>query len=284
MSANWGPDEVQHAVADYFDMLNAEIRHESFNKTAHRRRLQARLHERSMGSVERKHQNISAVLLEMHLPCIDGYKPLYNYQQRLREEVSTYLAKQPDLLTELARLAARVPRDPPTFGAAPAARLFEAPPARADGPQSRPWMGPASALRIDFARRDAENRRLGEKGEESVFEYEKQRLLRLRRDDLLRRVRWVSRDEGDGAGFDILSVDETTENDKLIEVKTTNLNKYFPFCVTANEVRCSEARPAEYHLYRVYDFSRQPRVYDLPGDLNRSCTLVPTTYRASFAR
>ena len=41
------------------------------------------LQGRSDPSIERKHQNISAVLLEMGLPFIDGYKPLRNYQRPL---------------------------------------------------------------------------------------------------------------------------------------------------------------------------------------------------------
>jgi len=59
--------------------------------------------------------------------------------------------------------------------------------------------------------------------------------------------------------------------DRLIEVKTTGLGKYFPFNVTANEVRCSEA---------VFSFGPAPRLYMLPGALSGSCHLDPTQYRA----
>jgi hypothetical protein len=63
-------------------------------------------------------------------------------------------------------------------------------------------------------------------------------------------------------------------------VKTTGLGKYFPFNVTANEVRCSEAVPKQFHLYRVFKFGESPRLYMLPGPLSASCHLDPNQYRA----
>jgi hypothetical protein len=67
---------------------------------------------------------------------------------------------------------------------------------------------------------------------------------------------------------------------RLIEVKTTGLGKYFPFNVTVNEVRCSQARPDEFHLYRVFHFGPGARLYMLPGELSKSCHLDATQYRA----
>jgi hypothetical protein len=66
----------------------------------------------------------------------------------------------------------------------------------------------------------------------------------------------------------------------LIEVKTTGLGKYSPFIVTANEVRCSEARPGEFQLYRVFNFGPGARLYMLPGAVTGSCHLDATQYRA----
>jgi hypothetical protein len=42
-------------------------------------------------------------------------------------------------------------------------------------------------------------------------------------------------------GFDVLSFNEQDDSERLVEVKTTGLGKYFPFYVSACEVRCSEA-------------------------------------------
>jgi hypothetical protein len=77
----WSFDEVRSTVEDYFAMLEAELADEAFNKAQHRRRLSATLEGRSSGAIERKHQNISAILQQLALPTIDGYKPLGNYQR-----------------------------------------------------------------------------------------------------------------------------------------------------------------------------------------------------------
>jgi hypothetical protein len=90
------------------------------------------------------------------------------------------------------------------------------------------------------------------------------------------------RDQRDGVGFDILSFDEADDSERFIEVKTTGLGKHFPFYVTATEVLCSEDCPERFHLYRVFDFSRSPRIYVVSGALSRECKLEPVEYRASI--
>jgi hypothetical protein len=64
-------------------------------------------------------------------------------------------------------------------------------------------------------------------------------------------MNWVSQSIGDGLGFDVISFDDIDGSERLIEVKTTGLGKYFPFYVTANELRCSEDVVQRFHLYRV---------------------------------
>jgi len=66
------------------------------------------------------------------------------------------------------------------------------------------------------------------------------------------------------------------------EIKTTGLGKFFPFYVTGNEVRCSEDMANQFHLFRVFDFGRTPRVYILTGSLKANCQLEPTQYRATI--
>ncbi len=59
MSDAWTREEVEATVADYFDMLGAELSGRSYNKAEHNRALLAQLRpERTRGAVERKHQNI----------------------------------------------------------------------------------------------------------------------------------------------------------------------------------------------------------------------------------
>ena len=94
----WSRVEVEAIVADYVAMLTAELRREPYSKTAHRRALAPLLDARSDGAIERKHQNISAVLIELGFPYIFGYKPLGNYQadgrDRLIEVKTTAYGKQ----------------------------------------------------------------------------------------------------------------------------------------------------------------------------------------------
>jgi len=65
MANDWSREEVEATISDYFDMLAMELRGESFNKAEHNRHLQRLLIRRSAGAIEKKHQNISAVLIEL---------------------------------------------------------------------------------------------------------------------------------------------------------------------------------------------------------------------------
>jgi hypothetical protein len=103
------------------------------------------------------------------------------------------------------------------------------------------------------------------------------------RDDLAKRVEWVAQTIGDGLGFDVPSFNEVDESELLIEVKTTGLGKYFPFYVTANELRCSEDMAAQFNLFRVFSFGRAPRAYVLTGSLRLACQLEPVQNRATIS-
>ena len=133
----------------------------------------------------------------------------------------------------------------------------------------KPWLS-RKTRKIDFAERDAANRQLGKLGEQFVYDLERYRLTSAGRDDLAQR----------GVGFDILSFDDADESERMLEVKTTGLGKFFPFYVTGNEVRCSEDMADKFHLFRVFDFGRAPRLYILHGSLRDLCQLDPVLYRA----
>lgn len=80
---DWSREEVEAIVADYLQMLTLELAGQSFNKTEHRRRLQGKLNERSDSSIEFKHTNISAAMIDLGFPYIRGYQPRSNYQALL---------------------------------------------------------------------------------------------------------------------------------------------------------------------------------------------------------
>ena len=93
--ADWSPEELQAIVSDYMEMLDSELRGQKYRKAHHRRNLLPKLNNRSEGSIEFKHQNISAVLQEAGLQWIKGYKPASNYQNALKVVVLEVVAKQP---------------------------------------------------------------------------------------------------------------------------------------------------------------------------------------------
>ncbi|CAN1569056.1 hypothetical protein MCEMIH15_03082 [Caulobacteraceae bacterium] len=92
-SIDWSDEENDLIVAGYFDMLRLEIAGESFIKAERNRLLQKHLTKRSRGSIEFKHQNISAAMLGLNQPWIEGYKPMSNFQFTLVEALVRQLDK-----------------------------------------------------------------------------------------------------------------------------------------------------------------------------------------------
>lgn len=281
---DWTKREVELLVADYFEMLKAELNSRKYNKAEHRRNLIPLLRGRSDGAIEFKRQNVTAVLLEMGLPYVQGYKPAKNYQRSILPEViEEYLGLNPHFFGEIASSRVLNPPDNPVPSVVSISSLFESPPQKpevADGANRR------SQQRIlrsfDFFKQDAENRRLGASGEKFVVHIEKRRLHEAGRDDLARKVVWASREQGDGLGYDIISWDSVTDQEMFIEVKTTRFGKYAPFYVTSNEALVSEDNSAKYNLYRVFNFFTSPGLYVLKGSLSDTCPLDPVQYRVSF--
>ena len=90
MARSWNQYELEAIVEDYFVMLEQEQSGRRFNISAHRRALMGVI-DRSNGSIERKHMNISAVMAVLGLPHINGYKPFSHYQNALFEVVEEHL-------------------------------------------------------------------------------------------------------------------------------------------------------------------------------------------------
>ncbi len=275
---DWSREEVEATVADYFAMLHDELAGLSVNKTAHNQKLRPLLQNRSKGSVEFKHANISAVLTLHGYPYIDGYKPRSNFQVLLEQVVLEYLDVHRDFFDPLLTGPVLDPKTTPDAQGRSVRTLLVAPPENMTVPNTV-WSPTARLARFDFVARDAANRALGHRGEEFVVEFERKRLHDGGQQDLVKRIEWTAKVKGDGAGYDVQSFNQDGST-RLIEVKTTGLGKYFPFNVTVNEVRCSEARPEQFHLYRVFSFGTDARLYMLPGPLSRSCYLDPAQYRA----
>ncbi len=277
---NWDWLECEHIIQDYLDMLGKELRGETFSKTEHRERLQQCLNNRGKGSIEYKHQNISAVMLEIGLPYISGYKPAFNYQHQLKQAVLARIARTPEDYDRLVEVPDQIEAEP-NHQSLDWESVFDPEPPETLADIQKPDRR-FLARRINFAEREARNRRLGQGGEQFALDFERLRLIRAGREDLAREVKWASKEEGDGLGYDILSFDETYESELFVEVKTTNSGKYQPFMITENERAFSSERASNYTLYRIYGFSRHPRLFKLPGAIEQNAHLAPQVYRASF--
>jgi hypothetical protein len=269
---DWTDREIDLIVADYFDMLALELAGRPFVKAQRNTALQE-LTGRSRGSIEFKHQNISAALYHLGVRWVDGYKPRFNLQQALADAVECHIAANPALFEN--PIAAM-----PVFGLHEQETIFfEAPPAA--GSEAVPPVLERIVRKFDPALRDARNRQLGKDGEERVFMFEQSSLRSSGRDDLARKMRWVSAEDGDGAGYDIRSFDPAG-GERLIEVKTTTGHKRTPFFLSENERAFSEERPDAFRLVRLFDFAREPRAFELTPPLDRSVLLKAATWRAQF--
>jgi Protein NO VEIN, C-terminal len=256
-------------------MLKLELLQLPYVKAERNRALQE-LTGRSRGSIEYKHQNISAVLDLLGLPRIAGYKPMANFQGALIGGVDRYLSRpnELNLITE---------PNPRADINDPSAIYYGSPPILQTTFDPKPPFLISLVRKFDPASRDARNRKLGRMGEERVLNSEQIRLKAGGRPDLAEKVRWISEEDGDGAGYDILSF-STRGDERLLEVKTTTGGQLTPFYLTENERTLSIERSDAFRLVRLYEFARSPKAFKLVPPLDQHVVLHPTAYRASFDR
>ncbi len=260
-------------------MLSCELSGETYNKAARSRALRHHLNDRSRGAVERKHQNISALLIELGLPYIDGYKPLGNVQGLLREVVRGHVPKL------IALVAEDVEKRQQPVAPKNILDILVEPPESAVNEIRQPRTEYAATSRsagaVDYLLREAGNRSLGDAGEKLAMEYERLRLKSAGKDHLARNIEQVSKTVGDHAGYDIRSY-HTDGRDRFIEVKTTRYGQYTPFYISNGEIQFSKAHADRYHLYRIFGFKKSPQLFTLPGEVEQHVHLQATTYRAKL--
>jgi len=280
---DWSRAEIEAAVTDYLDMLEQELKGRPVNKSEHNRRLQSVLQVRSRGAIEFKHQNISAILLELGHPYVSGYKPRRNYQVLLRTIVVERLSAVPQLGNTAAEAVEApvntVPSIPNIL------TILVAPPVATQPRMEYTGVHEASSASgafVNWLERESRNRSLAAAGEQVALDFERQRLSGAGRRDLVGRIEHVTQTRGDGLGYDILSF-EPDGGERLIEVKTTRFGPLTPFFASRNEVRVSEERARTYHVYRLFSFRTQPRMFQLCGSLRANCNLEAVQYAATVA-
>jgi hypothetical protein len=275
---DWSREEVETIVADYLQMLTLELAGQGFNKSEHRRRLQAKLNNRSDGSIEFKHGNISAAMIDLGFPYLRGYLPRANYQAILAM-VAEEQVRGKTTLDQAALAAVQQP------AVMPMQTDFSK--VKTDAPARQHRAAGAGtpffkATKRDYLEREAQNQSLGLAGEEFVVQFEHRRLIQIGQPSLADRVEHVAKTKGDGLGYDVLSF-ESNGQERLIEVKTTTFGRDTPFYVSRGELERSRGAKERFHLYRLFEFRKAPRMFDLPGALEQHCLLDPITYKASFS-
>ena len=285
MAKAWSNIEVREIVNDYFQMLSFEINQVPYSKTKHRTALIPKLNGRSNGSVEFKHQNISAALVSLGQPYIIGYKPRFNYQKSLEIAILDYLENDKAIEKTFDTFA--FDEELNNAGKIDFKNWTEEFPDFSDMNDSNnrayedPEIYKLRIAKINFIEKEQRNKVLGFNGEQLVLEYEKWRLGAIGKEKFIDKVEWISEEQGDGAGFDILSKNNNG-TDRYIEVKTTKLGKLTPIYLSRNELKFSNINTENYYLYRVFEFNRNPKLFTRNGSLGEVCNLEPISYLGKF--
>ena len=271
----WTDAENDLLVGDYMDMMSQDIAGLRVPKTSRREELRRiGLGARTLGSIERKQANLSAVFSLLGYRWVRGLNPLPNYQEALvaalqRNEMFSRL----DLIAESDLIS-------PALPTIPSKDIFVLPPV-ADKTPLPPRLA-ALVRKIDPAERDRRARELGKAGEAFVMDIERQKLEAAGQGDLVGDLRWVADVEGDGHGYDIRSFDERGE-EMHIEVKTTNGGATTPFMMTSNEDVVSR-RDKSWTLYRVHRFFREPQIFRLDPPISRAAAMETAVWKVSPGR
>lgn len=265
----WTLRECEITADAYFKCLQQKLAGKKFNRQRSIDQVAAQI-SRTPGSVDYKFQNIDAALFSAQLPRLN-ISVAKNAQKLLSYVVLDPLAPRFAAVFSEARSASENDATSEVFVSIP---IIEA--SILDRKRD---VSSLTAVRLDFSRRDAENRELGNCGEEWVVKAEKKCLQIAGCHELANKVRWVSRDLGDGLGYDIDSF-EPDGTPIFIEVKTTNQGRNAPFYISATELAVSERLRDKYRIYRLFEFSGATKVYVVPGPLSKTLKMRSTAYIA----
>lgn len=271
---DWSDGEVSATVSSYLDMLALEVSGGAYVKSNFRRALIPLLSNRSESAVEYKFRNISAVIMQLGLRPLRGYKPALNYQKSLFSEVERRLAFKPDIVELMVSEAGRAP----AVSQGNTLNMTEAAIPKTIHIKATKRARITTAF-PDYVAIEAQNRALGLAGELAVLDLEYRRLCDAGKVHLAKRIDHISASRGDGDGFDISSF-EVNGKEKLIEVKTTRSRGETPFFITSNELRVSVAQADSYYLYRVFNFGNDSAWFSLQGNLEHTCQLQANSFTA----
>ena len=135
--------------------------------------------------------------------------------------------------------------------------------------------------KIDWEKINKDKKITGMLGEEIVMEIEKHYLKAMNKEFLAEKVEHVSKEKGDGSGYDILSY-FIDGRKKYIEVKSTIKSESNSFYLSKNELDFMKENKDNYYIYRVFNVNengQEPflKAYDVNDVLN-SAEITPTQY------
>lgn len=136
----------------------------------------------------------------------------------------------------------------------------------------------------DYEKINRLNKKLGDRGEKVVKDFEAARLEKIGRHDLALKVDRVSL-KSDNLGYDILSFDED-EKERYIEVKATRSKVGDAnFFLSINELKTAQEKE-NYYIYLVYDIlSKEPKIWIISNPFNpenKNVNLEPINYKVSI--
>lgn len=139
--------------------------------------------------------------------------------------------------------------------------------------------------KIDYIKKTKKDAKTGLSGEELVLAYEKDKMIKRNRSDLVEKIDWVSTYD-DSRGYDILSFDfdESGKEYKIyIEVKTTTEGEKNSFFVTVNELKKMNKEKEKYWIYRIGKVNKEPVFYKVNGkDFLKTFNIEPMVYSANI--
>lgn len=133
----------------------------------------------------------------------------------------------------------------------------------------------------DYEKINRLNKKLGDRGEKVVMDFEIARLEKLGRFDLAKKVDRVSL-ISDNLGYDIVSFDEDG-TERYIEVKATRSKVGDAnFFLTINELKTAQEKE-NYYIYMVYDIlSKEPKIWIIGNPFNpenKSINIEPINFK-----
>jgi hypothetical protein len=262
-------------------MLGSELRGVMYSKADHRNRLAMELGVADPDIIDVAFQQVSAVLLRLGFPVIDGFRPLGGSPTTLASAVHEHLEVNADQVEALwiggdaLKVTVPVELDDSRMVLNPAPLAGE----HDDGPGVA-W-SPRLPVDVDFRSREARDEGLAVAGQRFVLAYERARLRETGHKDKVAKLEWVAQDRGDGLGYHVRSFDEEGQP-RYIVVKTTNFGARLPFVLSSAELAIGVEHGARACLYRVFAFSRGARLFLFPGPFEGRITLTPQQYLASL--